>query len=152
MFLEKCSHPLPRLSWSFFCKFFAIVFLCLLIGCGMMMNNSMPSGMTASFAFVSNTGSGSVSAFAVSTTGMLTPVSGSPFMAGAGAEFMAFDAVHKFLFVSNQGGNTVSAFSVSTSTGMLTAIAGSPFTTGARPIGIAVDPMGRFGSVLTLCC
>lgn len=144
MFLEKCSHLLPRPSWSFFSKFLAVIFLCLLNGCGMMMHNSMTTGMTASFAFVSNTGAGSVSAFAVSTTGMLTPVSGSPFAAGAGAEFMAFDAVHKFLFVSNQNGNTVSAFSVNTSTGMLTAIAGSPFATGSRPIGIAVDSMGRF--------
>jgi 6-phosphogluconolactonase len=144
MFIRKYSHPYPHLFRSFFCQFFALALLCLLNGCGMMMNNSMPPGMTASFAFVSNTGSGSVSAFAVSTTGMLTPVSGSPFMAGAGAEFMAFDAVHKLLFVSNQNGNTVSAFSVNTSTGLLAAIPGSPFITGSRPIGIAVDPMGRF--------
>ncbi|HKD78220.1 MAG TPA: beta-propeller fold lactonase family protein [Candidatus Angelobacter sp.] len=111
-------------------------------GCSMK-SNSTP-GQTASFAFVSNSGSGTVSAFAVSTTGNLSVVSGSPFPAAGGAEFMAFDSVHKLLFVSNQQANTVSAFSVNTGTGMLTAVPGSPFATGARPTGVVVDSMGRF--------
>ena len=98
----------------------------------------------SSFAFVTNSGSGEVSVFAISKSGSLSLVPGSPFPAGAGAEFMAFDAVHKFLFVSNQTANTVSAFSVNASTGMLTPVPGTPFATGARPTGIAVDPLGRF--------
>ncbi|HEY6253288.1 MAG TPA: beta-propeller fold lactonase family protein [Candidatus Angelobacter sp.] len=103
----------------------------------MMMNQ----GPASSLAFVSNSGSGTVSAFTVSTSGSLAPVPGSPFTAGAGAEFMAFDSVHNFLFVSNQSANSLSAFSVNTSTGMLTAVPGSPFTTGSRPTGVAVAPM-----------
>jgi 6-phosphogluconolactonase (cycloisomerase 2 family) len=71
---------------------------------------------------------------------MLTPVSGSPFTAGAGAEFMAFDSMHNLLFVSNQNANSLSAFSVNTGSGMLTAVPGSPFTTGSRPTGVAVAP------------
>ncbi|MGC2697123.1 MAG: beta-propeller fold lactonase family protein [Candidatus Angelobacter sp.] len=97
-----------------------------------------------SFAFVTNSGSGTVSAFAVSNSGSLSLISGAPFQAGPGAEFLAFDSVHKLLFVNNQTANTVSAFSVSTSSGMLTAVPGSPFATGARPTGIAVDPAGKF--------
>ena len=116
----------------------------LLNGCGMVSNMTTTSAVPASLVFVTNSGSGMVSAFAVNSSGTLSLVSGSPFPAGAGAEFLAFDSVHKFLFVSNQGANTVSAFSVNTSTGMLTAVAGSPFATGARPTGIAADPMGRF--------
>ena len=116
----------------------------LLNGCGMVSNMTTTPAGPASFVFVTNSGSGMVSAFAVSMSGSLSLVSGAPFPAGAGAEFLAFDSVHKFLFVSNQGANTVSAFSVNTSTGMLTAVAGSPFATGARPTGIAADPMGRF--------
>jgi len=92
-------------------------------------------------AFVSNSGSGTVSAFTVSASGSLAPVSGSPFASGAGAEFMAFDSVHNFLFVSNQNANSLSVFSVNTATGMLTALPGSPFTTGSRPTGVAVAPM-----------
>ncbi|HEY1938881.1 MAG TPA: beta-propeller fold lactonase family protein [Candidatus Angelobacter sp.] len=104
----------------------------------------MSSTRAMSFAFVTNSGSGMVSAFAVSASGSLSPVSGSPFPAGSGAEFMAADSVHKFLYVNNQTANTVSGFSINTSTGMLTAVPGTPFATGARPVGIAVDPLGKF--------
>jgi len=140
--LQHQSRPLQFIFCSIFFSLLVLILL-QLNGCGMM-NTSMMQGTTASFAFVTNSGSGTVSVFAVSTTGMMTPVSGSPFSAGAGAEFVAFDSVHKLLFVSNQTANTVSAFSVNTATGMLTAVPGSPFATGTRPTGIAVDPMGRF--------
>jgi 6-phosphogluconolactonase (cycloisomerase 2 family) len=116
----------------------------LLVGCGGGMQTSMSQGSTTAFLFVTNSGSASVSAFAVSSAGGLTPVAGTPFAAGAGAEFMAFDTAHNVLFVSNAGANTVSASAVNTATGALTAIPGSPFATGARPVGTAVDAMGRF--------
>lgn len=127
---------------------FALVFpLIVMVGCGGGGGASSPTaapGTTASFAFVANSGSADVSAFAVSTTGALSAVPGSPFQADAGAEFMALDSVHEFLFVSNQNSNNLSAFSVSTSSGVLTPVPGSPFPTGAMPHGVAVDPMGRF--------
>lgn len=114
-------------------------------GCsGMVGNPPGAPGQTTAFAFVSNSGSGSVSAFAISNSGGLSVVPGSPFTAGAGAEFMAFDAVHKMLFISNQGANSLSVFSVNAGTGMLTAVPGSPFTAGARPTSVAVDAAGRF--------
>lgn len=127
------------------------IVLILLNGCGGGMKgtntNMQPQNPTASFAFVSNSGAGTISAFAVDTAGSLFAVAGSPFAAGSGAEFMAFDSVHKFLLVSNQGANNVSVFSVNTSSGALTMVPGSPFATGARPTGIAVDSMGRFAFV-----
>ena len=115
-----------------------------LAGCGSTTRISgsiMNPQAAASLAFVSNSGSGTVSAFMVSSSGGLTPISGSPFTAGAGAEFMAFDPVHNFLFVSNQSEDSLSVFSVNTSTGMLTSVPGSPFATGSRPTGVAVAPM-----------
>jgi 6-phosphogluconolactonase len=123
-----------------------LALLSIVNGCGGMGQNSMmtPQGPTASFAFVANSGSGNVSALAVSTTGGLSAVAGSPFTAGAGAEFMALDSVHKFLFVSNQNANSLSAFSINTSTGMLTPVPGSPFSTGVTPHGVAVDSAGKF--------
>lgn len=122
----------------------AFIFLLLLNGCGMGMNTTTSQTANAGLVFITNSGSGTVSVFAMAMNGMLTPVAGSPFAAGAGAEFQAFDSVHKFLFVSNQSANTISVFSVNTMTGMLTSVAGSPFATGARPTGIAVDAMGKF--------
>lgn len=119
--------------------------LIVLAGCnGMMGNPLMAPAQTSAFAFVSNSGSGTVSAFAISSNGELSAVSGSPFAAGGGAEFMAFDALHKLLFVSNQSANSISEFSVDTTAGGLTAVAGSPVATGARPTAVAVDAAGRF--------
>ena len=132
------SLSAPRLIIS---DLLAIILL--LNGCGMDSKNPPPTA-TAGFAFVTNSGSGSVSAMAMDSSGSLSLVAGSPFPAGAGAEFLAFDSVHKLLFVSNQNANTVSAFSVNTGTGQLNAVPGSPFATGSRPIGIAVDPAGKF--------
>lgn len=142
-------HSCPKRfsNWFFLTLISALTSIALLLslnGCGSMSSGGstmMNQSSAANLAFVSNSGSGTVSVFDVSTSGSLSPVAGSPFAAGAGAEFMAFDAVHNFLFVSNQAANSLSAFSVNTSSGMLTAVPGSPFTTGSRPTGVAVAPM-----------
>lgn len=135
---SRTFQPAPRLTFPYL-----LAITLLLNGCGMGSKNPPPIA-TAAFAFVTNSGSSSVSALAMDSSGSLSLIAGSPFPAGAGAEFLAFDSVHKFLFVSNQNANTVSAFSVNTGTGQLAAVPGSPFATGARPTGIAVDPAGKF--------
>jgi 6-phosphogluconolactonase len=111
-------------------------------GCGSTNTTNMVVNQAPaqSLAFVSNSGSGTVSAFTVGTSGTLTPVYGSPFAAGAGAEFMAFDATHNLLFVSNQSAASLSVFAVNTSSGVLTTVPGSPFAVGSRPTGVAVSP------------
>ena len=104
------SHPEPvRTS--------ALIFALLMMnGCSGGMKPTVAPGPTASFAFIANSGSGNVSAFTVGSNGVLSSVPGSPFPAGAGAELMALDSVHKFLYVSNHNSNNLSAFSVNTST------------------------------------
>jgi len=114
-----------------------------LSGCNSM-STPAPAAQSTSFAFVTNSGSGTVSAFMINTNGVLTAVAGSPFTSAAGAEFMAYDPTHKLLLVSNQTANSLSAFSVNTATGMLTLVAGSPSSTGARPTAVTVDSAGRF--------
>src|SRR4029077_1416604 len=109
---SRTSQPA---SWLIFPCLLTIILL--LNGCGMGGKNPPPMA-TVGFAFVSSSGSGSVSAFVMDSSGSLSLVAGSPFPAGAGAEFLTFDSVHKFLFVSNQGANSISAFSVNTGTGM----------------------------------
>jgi 6-phosphogluconolactonase (cycloisomerase 2 family) len=117
--------------------------LLIMSGCGGGMKAAVAAGTTTGFAFVANSASGNVSAFSVSNNGVLSPVTGSPFVAGEGAEFMAFDPVHKFLFVCNQGAHSVSAFSVDTGTGSLTSAPGSPVLTGTTPEGVGVDAAGQ---------
>src|SRR5690348_8787642 len=88
----------PLLAWLLLLSTLMVSGLIMLGGCnGMMANPPGSPGQTTAFAFVSNSGSGTVSAFAVSSGGGLSVVPGSPFAAGSGAEFMAFDSVHKLL-------------------------------------------------------
>lgn len=140
---HRYKSPIPR-GFLLLIPASIICIFALVAGCSMMGSSPSAPGQTIAFAFVSNSGSGTVSAFAIGAKGGLSAISGSPFNAGAGAEFMAFDSVHKALFVSNQSANTISAFAVNTGTGMLTAVPGSPFATGARPTAIVVAGMGRF--------
>ena len=142
----EAARSIQRQAWRLLAPVGLMCGLLLVNACGGVKESmpSTPPGPAANFAFIANSGSGDVSAFAISPSGALSPVSGSPFRAGAGAEFMGMDSVHKVLFVSNQDANTLSAFSVNTSTGILAPVPGSPFATGAMPHGVAVDPLGKF--------
>ncbi len=110
-----------------------------------------PSGK---FLYVPNCGNafctagGNVSAYTInSTTGALSPISGSPFAAGLGAVSVAVDPSGKFAFVANFGSNNVSAFTIDSTTGALSLISGSPFAAGSGPVSVAVAPPGTFAYV-----
>jgi 6-phosphogluconolactonase len=101
-----------------------------------------PSGK---FVYVSSAASAAVDIFSFTkASGVLTPISGSPFSIGAIAFGMAMDPTGKFLYVVNGLGNSVLAFTVNSSTGTLTAVAGSPFPTANGPTKAVVDPSGQF--------
>ena len=86
-----------------------------------------------------NGGVNQVHGFSVNTTtGVLTPVAGSPFAAGTGAginasEHLAYDSVNGRLFVLNVVSNSVSVFNVNTTTGALTAASFSPIPLPVSP-------------------
>jgi 6-phosphogluconolactonase (cycloisomerase 2 family) len=81
---------------------------------------------------VANYDDGTVSMFAVDSSGALTEVAGSPFPSGGGPDSVAFSLQGGLLATANSLDGTVSVFSVS-STGTLTGVAGSPFAAGATP-------------------
>lgn len=105
-----------------------------------------PSGR---FVYVVNY-NGEVNGFAILDTGVLRPLSGSPWTAGTGPIAAAIDPSGRFLYVANQVSKDISAFSIDGLTGALTRLTGSPFVPAdpaaspARPVHIAVDPSGRF--------
>jgi 3-carboxymuconate cyclase len=81
----------------------------------------------SSFLFVALNGANSVAAFSFdSTTGVLAPVSGSPFAAGTGP--ISVTTTTSALYVTNSGDGTMSAFTWDKNTGALTAVNGSPFS------------------------
>ncbi len=84
------------------------------------------------FLFVANnanTANGnSVSAFSIdSNTGVLTPVSGSPFAASPFPLFVAVDPSGQYVYVGLDSSPGIAAFVINQATGGLTPMAGSPF-------------------------
>ena len=94
-------------------------------------------------------GPGAVSVFSVNPAGALTPVTGSPFAAGAFPWSVAFSPSGRLLAVADQGANgpgAVSVFSVS-SAGALTQVTGSPVAAIPNPQSVAFSPSGRLLAV-----
>ncbi len=79
--------------------------------------------------------------------GALTPVAGSPFVAGSFPARVAIGASGKFLYAPSYGAADIFAYSVSS--GALTALGGSPFAfDGAAPGNAVTDAAGRYLYVL----
>ena len=85
-------------------------------------------------------------AFSVGTGGVLTPVSGSPFAAGAQPSAVASDASGNYVYATDYARNQVLGFSVSAA-GALTPLSGSPLSSRNR----AGRHRGRSGIQLRLC-
>ncbi len=96
------------------------------------------------FAAVANNLDNDVSVYSVNTTtGLFTPVSGSPFSAGSAPYSVAFSpdvSGNVFAAVANSGDNNVSVYSVDTMTGVFTPVSGSPFPVGSTPFSVAFSP------------
>jgi 6-phosphogluconolactonase (cycloisomerase 2 family) len=87
----------------------------------------------------------SITAFKIDPdTGVLTPVTGSPFATGGqNPSFVRIDPTGRFLYVANRDSDTISGFAIDQVTGALTAVPGSPFATDKAPLA-TLDPSGRF--------
>jgi hypothetical protein len=89
-------------------------------------------------------------AFAVSTTGTLTPLSGSPFKipGQANADGNPADILDtgKYVYVTLDGPNQIAAFSLNGTTGALTSVPGSPFETEESPSALATASGFLYGS------
>lgn len=77
------------------------------------------------------------------TTGVLTPVTGSPFTAGLWPHGIAFTPNLNgtvFAAVANNASNTVSVYQVNTA-GAFVQVSGSPFATGSQPYNVSFSPV-----------
>ncbi len=89
-------------------------------------------------------GNGVVALKMNSSTGVLTPVSGSPFAAGNNTNPLSVDPSGHFLYVPNSLDGSVTAFAINQASGALVQVSGSPYPVGTTPIGTAIDPTGKF--------
>lgn len=86
-----------------------------------------------SFLYTANIQDGTISAFtADDTTGVLTPVSGSPYSAGTSIGGLAPSPTGSyFLYQSDPQAQTVRAYTINSNTGALSPLSGSPFAAGS---------------------
>ena len=61
-----------------------------------------------------------------------------------GPAAIVFESSGKFAYVDNVSGYTVSAYSIDPATGNFNELAGSPYAVGTVPLGLAIDPLGKF--------
>jgi 6-phosphogluconolactonase (cycloisomerase 2 family) len=77
-------------------------------------------------------------------TGVLTEITGSPFITSTPFEQIAIDPAGKFAFTADFNASGVSAFTLDPNTGAPTLVGGSPFPSASTAISVAVDPKGKF--------
>jgi 6-phosphogluconolactonase len=92
------------------------------------------------FLYVTDPAHNAVVGFTIQSGGALSPINGSPFLAGAAPVGLGIDPQGALLYVANNGSNNVSAYAIDASSGALGAVTGSPFATGGvGPSAVAVD-------------
>ena len=102
---------------------------------------------SARFLYLSDFENGGIQAFTINaSSGLLTPVAGSPFPASSAPDpaGIALDPNTKFLYATLLNSGGVAGYTINPSSGALTPIAGSPFPTGNTPSQVIVDSFGKF--------
>jgi hypothetical protein len=123
--------------------------LCACGGGGGSSGSSMPPPpplppASATLLYVTNESAGTIDGFTIdATTGVPTPISGSPMTDGPTPAALAIDPQKGYLYVASPSGE-VRGYQLDSSTGALTAMGGSPFPTEAQSVAITVDPSGQF--------
>jgi 6-phosphogluconolactonase len=90
-----------------------------------------------------------IDGFSISSSGILSSISGSPFPMPSGwapsqVDNIAIDPAGKFLYSPDSASNTVVGFTINGTTGALAPMSGSPFSAGASPQQVVITPSGKF--------
>lgn len=103
--------------------------------------NSAPSQMfvgasanNGGILYVALSGLSEIGAFAISASGGLSPLAGSPFAAGRGPGSLF--GYSNFLYALNSLDHTISGYSMDQNTGVLMEVSGSPFAAGTADGGL----------------
>jgi 6-phosphogluconolactonase len=124
-----------------------------MVASGSAVNLTVSTGPATSFAYVTNAGDGTISAYSInSSTGALTALASSPIAVPGGGTYslaeLKVDPSGKFLYVTNTNlvnnvlTSDVYAYAISASDGSLTAVAGSPFPAGVGSFSLTFDASG----------
>lgn len=132
---------MPKIKWAGMLCWLSLIPLAV-SGCGKsskpgpssQASTSNSSPASATFVYVTNSGSNSLSGYQVNTpAGTLRSIAGSPFATGVVPHDSAVSPNAKFVYVANSGSQSISAYRINPANGSLSAIAGSPFSSGRTP-------------------
>lgn len=102
---------------------------------------------TTRFVYVTDEEQNEVLGYSIArtTTGALTPLTGSPFGTGQLPVSLTIDPRAEYVYTANFNSSSVSAFAIAQGTGNLSTVAGSTFTTSTGPTCVTIDPaLGQF--------
>jgi len=86
---------------------------------------------------------GTISGFSIGSTGALTALPGSPYLAGTTPTGIAIDPTSRFVYATDSVQNELIVYDVQ-SDGSLLALENGPFQTGTFPVAATVDPRGLY--------
>jgi 6-phosphogluconolactonase len=86
---------------------------------------------------------GTISGFAIGSTGALAPLPGSPYLAGTTPTGIAIDPTNRFVYATDSVQNQLIVYDVQ-SNGSLLPLNNGPFDTGTFPVDVTVDPRGLY--------
>jgi 6-phosphogluconolactonase (cycloisomerase 2 family) len=81
--------------------------------------------------------------FGFTTSGGLTPSSGSPYQAGVKPVALAADPTNRFVYVTDFASNQLIGYGIQSGS-ILGFLINGPFKTGNQPQGVAIDPRGKY--------
>ncbi len=104
---------------------------------------------TSTYLYIARSGTnGGVAIFSIAGGGVLTPVTGSPFLAGSGTYSVTLDNTGTYVYAANRTDGTISGYTIVPSTTLLgltlTPLSGSPYTSGSGVQSIGVDSTGKY--------
>ena len=86
---------------------------------------------------------GTISGFSIASGGALSPLAGSPYLAGSTPTGVAIDPTSRFLYATDSAQNQLIVYTI-LSTGELVSQNSGPFTTGTFPVAVVVDPRDQY--------
>jgi 6-phosphogluconolactonase len=101
------------------------------------------------YLYIARSGTnGGVAGFSIGSGGALTPVAGTPFIAGNGTFSVTLDSTGTYVYAANRTDGTVSGYTIvpgTTTAGLtLKPLSGSPYASGSGVQALGVDSTGKY--------
>jgi 6-phosphogluconolactonase len=103
----------------------------------------------SAYLYIARSGTqGGVAVYSIGTNGVLSAVSGSPFVAGSGTYDVALDSTGTYVYAANRTDGTISGFTIVPGTTIpglkLVALSSSPYASGIGVQSLGFDTTGKY--------